>query len=326
MSEAPTTHDKQFKETAILYAATEESGSHLREQLLSDFAHDPNDDTVWETAYAKAQHEEDEGGNEYSELKGISTAELIQLSKKVRAMSDFRDRYALMSEQSPNGELWYDALTGFSSPDLEVAMDTFLIRKVQESEKQALPVGVDLGCATGRIAEVLSRHCDKTVGIDASEELLRIADQRSGERIDYRVGDVSRLPFEGETVDVISAMGLVGSLEAYAQKAFFREASRVLKDGGILITGYWGDNAQSAVIKLSWKNTLADMIVDTVSGKHQVSSHLNGHQMDDLMRELGLARTKYEFSWIPETTLLVYEKDHAKLAAQRSGYHPSRNI
>ena len=84
----------------------------------------------------------------------------------------------------------------------------------------------------------------------------------------------------------------------------------------MFIGGYWENNAQAALIKLSWKNTLADMTVDIVSGKFDPVDRLNGYQMDDLANQCGLAHTKHKYSWIPETTVIVYEKDHHKLEAQ----------
>jgi ubiquinone/menaquinone biosynthesis C-methylase UbiE len=319
MSEDPNAANARPYE-AITFAAQEESGSFERQNLLAEFADDPDNDTIWGKAYKLAQQEEAEGQNPYSEFKDISTDTLINLSKKVRVATDFRDRYRLMAEPAPNGRVWFDVLTGFSSPDIKKGIATFLERKLEETSEAKFALGIDLGTGTGSIAETLTDYCAFTVGIDASAELVEVARERSGDKVHYQVGDVTKLPFADSCADVMTAIGLTGALDANQQMSFFNEVAAVLKDGGILIDGYWGDNVQAALIKLSWKNTLADMIVDTVSGKYQIHERLNGHQMDDFLAELGLARTKYSYSWIPEMSLLVYEKDRQKLAAQRRGY------
>ena len=318
MSEIPKTSSIDLH-TAIEYAANEDSGSFERESLLSEFARKPDGDSIWDKAYSMAQQEESEGENPYSEFDDIPVSELIELSKKVRATADFRERYQLMAEEAPNGKIWFDVLTGFSSPDVEVGIETYLTSRLENIPNRKFEVGVDLGCATGRVAEVLTKFCDRTVGLDASEALIEVAKQRSGDEVEYRVGDVTALQSADNSVDIITATGLIGALNAHQEVRLFEEASRVLKDGGMLIDGYWENNLQAALIKLSWKNTLADMIVDTVSGKYQ-AGHLNGHQRDDLRRHTGLARTKHKYSWIPQTSVVVYEKDKKKLAAQIRGY------
>jgi len=123
----------------------------------------------------------------------------------------------------------------------------------------------------------------------------------------------------------MTAVGIIGALDARQEAWFFGEASRVLKNGGMLIDGYWDNNAQAALIKLSWKNTLADMIVDTVSGKAQMN-HLDRYQRNDVLRHAGLSTTMHEYSWIPNMFLVVYEKDRTKLAAQYSGYSRGADI
>ncbi|MEX2006888.1 MAG: class I SAM-dependent methyltransferase [Candidatus Saccharimonadales bacterium] len=313
------TAEANFKQKAIEFAASEESGSQHRVDLLKAFDENPANGTVWEEAYRLAVQEEQSGVNPFSELEGISVAELIELSKKIRNMPDFRERYRLMTGQALNGKLWFDVLTGFSSPDVEIGVENYLHGRIEKTGGRKFEVAADLGCGTGRVAERLAKYSKQTMGLDASDAMVAIAQQRSGNKIHYQVGDVTELPLEDSSVDAMTAVGIIGALDAQQESQFFGEVSRVLKEGGMLIDGYWENNAQAALIKLSWKNTLADMIVDTVSGKTQIN-HLNQYQRNDALKRAGLATMKCEYSWIPNMFLMVYEKDRAKLAAQYRGY------
>lgn len=314
---------KKLREGAVEFATLEESGSWEREGLLDDFAENPTDDAIWEKAYALARTEEQKGESLYSEFKDIPANALIELSHRVRTLPDFRDRYRLMGEKSPNGRLWFDVLTGFSGPDIERALERLLQQGIGgKASGESFSVGADLGCGTGRITEILAEHCEQTIGIDASDALLEVAKERSKGKATYEMGDVTHLPFADSSIDILTAVGVIGALDAEQESLFFDEVSRVLKDGGMLVDGSFKNNSQDAIIKLSWKNALADMIVDTVSGKNQVE-HLNPHKRQEVLRRNGLATYGYRFGEIQGVHLETYQKDPKKLAAQYAGY--SRN-
>jgi SAM-dependent methyltransferase len=326
MSEIPAKNVGQDRDSILAFAASEESGSQHREDLLKDFAHDPQGEAVWQRAYDLAQQEEQAGEGLYSEFQEISTSDLINISEKVRSLHDFRDRYRAMTALAPNGRIWFEELTGFSSPDVECGVTTYLISGLGKIEAAKFDTGVDLGCGTGRVSEILAEYCEHTIGVDASEAMLDVARQRSGDKISYQDGEVSKLPLEDNSVDIITAIGVIGALDAQQEIGIFTEAARVLKDGGVLIDGYYGNTIQNALITLSWKNTLADMIVDTVSGKYEDKRRLNVYEEQDLKRSCGLATTNYRYGWIPEVTVIAYEKDAKKLSEQYRGYSVNSSI
>src|SRR3989344_8526221 len=207
------TAEANFKQKAIEFAASEESGSQHRGELLRAFDESPADEVVWEEAYRLASQEEQEGESPFSELEDISVAELIELSKKVHSVPDFCKRYQITAEQAPNGKLWFDVLTGFSSPDVELGVENYLHGRVEKLGGRKFEVVADLGCGTGRVAERLAKYSERTMGLDASDVLVAIAQQRSGDKIHYQVGDVTDLPFEDNSVDVMTAVGIIGALD-----------------------------------------------------------------------------------------------------------------
>jgi ArsR family transcriptional regulator len=93
----------------------------------------------------------------------------------------------------------------------------------------------DLGCGTGRTADVLAPFVSKVIAIDASEEMLAAARERlqAHKNVDVRHGTLEALPLPDASVDA-AHLGLV--LHHLADPAtVLAEASRVLRPGGRLL-------------------------------------------------------------------------------------------
>jgi len=64
---------------------------------------------------------------------------------------------------------------------------------------------LDVGTGTGRAALLLARDGARVTGIDASEQMLAVARQRSAEEnlpIEFRLGDAHQIPFPDRAFDV----------------------------------------------------------------------------------------------------------------------------
>jgi len=92
----------------------------------------------------------------------------------------------------------------------------------------------DLGCGPGFLLENFAKWFPEAelIGIDTSDRLLEVARERcpTGHFIK---GDVSSLPIQFASVDVLFALHVVEHLTVPAD--FFGEARRVLRPGGMLI-------------------------------------------------------------------------------------------
>ena len=95
---------------------------------------------------------------------------------------------------------------------------------------------LDVACGTGQQAARLSRLGWRTVGVDASEEMLRLGHYISWDvlrsvRLVRSVAEV--LPFQDSSFDLVFCQG---SLDHFAQPhLFMSEAARVLAPGGRLV-------------------------------------------------------------------------------------------
>ena len=94
---------------------------------------------------------------------------------------------------------------------------------------------VDIACGSGLAASYASRRGAQASGLDASDALIQIARERTPGG-DFRVGDMSALPFADASFDVATSFNGIwkGCEPALA------EARRVLRPAGRLGLTFWG--------------------------------------------------------------------------------------
>ncbi|SET80258.1 Methyltransferase domain-containing protein [Salinibacillus kushneri] len=113
---------------------------------------------------------------------------------------------------------------------------------------------LDIATSNGLVATDLANEGCYVTGLDNSLELLNEAEKRNNQRlkIDYVLGDVTKLPFNNETFDVITA---VHCWKVLPTEIASSEALRVLKDSGKFIIAQFdqlpiGNNIVSETEKL----------------------------------------------------------------------------
>jgi cyclopropane fatty-acyl-phospholipid synthase-like methyltransferase len=98
---------------------------------------------------------------------------------------------------------------------------------------------LEVGCGVGYTAcEIAKRYGARVVGIDLSENMITNAKQRAKESkldrlVEFRVEDVTKLPFDDAAFDVVimeSFLNILGETDAI--EAALHEISRVTKPGG----------------------------------------------------------------------------------------------
>jgi len=103
---------------------------------------------------------------------------------------------------------------------------------------------LDVGCGTGALTRPAAKSTvpkGRIVGLDRSPEMLAVAralDSSSAAPIEWREGDVSDMPFESGTFDIVFC---AFSLMFFPDRlAALKEMRRVLKPDGRLAISVWG--------------------------------------------------------------------------------------
>lgn len=270
-----------------------------RGQLLAEFAEHPEDDDVWNTAYEWVRSEGDAHDFPRPEagIDGIPAEELIRFAQTVRA-TDPNQRYDLTVEQAPNGQPWFDVLETFSSPQLQRAKLTVMQALLGQSDYE-FEEALDIGTGTGKSLGALEAVANHVTGLDRNASMLKAAATRKGPYTDLVQASVELLPFPDNSFDLIASSGLTGSLDKETAVKFYGQIARVLQPGGAYIDGSYYPNEQGysgqalAAIQHSSKAMLADMIVDTISGKLNILAHLEFDDRQALLARLGLTEVIY---------------------------------
>ncbi len=108
---------------------------------------------------------------------------------------------------------------------------------------------LDVGCGTGFLIDLLTRQkATRYFGLDLSDEMIRVAQEKAIPGASFTVGSADRLPYPGGSFDIVTCSQSFHHYP-YPEKAM-EEARRVLKPGGLYILsdtgiggiGAWIDN------------------------------------------------------------------------------------
>ena len=96
---------------------------------------------------------------------------------------------------------------------------------------------LDVGCGAGGAARMAAARGAQVSGIDAAENLLAVARERTPGG-DFRIGDLEALPFGDGTFDLVTGFN---SFQYAANPAIaLAEARRVAKPDGMIVVMTWG--------------------------------------------------------------------------------------
>ncbi len=142
-------------------------------------------------------------------------------------MGEVRSGYNLIAEDfsSKRGNLWPELL---------------LFKKYVKREDRVL----DVGCGNGRLAALFKNMDVSYVGVDNSEELIRIARKRTKNikdpRVEFVRGSGTALPFDEGSFNVVFSVATLHHIPSSKFRLkFLKEAKRVLKKEGVLIVTVW---------------------------------------------------------------------------------------
>lgn len=93
---------------------------------------------------------------------------------------------------------------------------------------------LDAACGTGYGSKILAENAKCVKGIDISKDAVNYANEHySKENVSFIRGDVTELPFEDNSFDVIVSFETIEHIKNY--NSFMNECSRVLKPEGFFV-------------------------------------------------------------------------------------------
>ena len=166
---------------------------------------------------------------------------------------------------------------------------------------------LDLGCGNGRFSELFD--ADDYVGVDVSEELMRLAKEKYPNR-EFVSINATNLPFPDNSFDKVFCLAVIHHIPSkQMRQAFLAEAKRVLKPGGLLIlTAWylldklktWRELAKMALLKIAGRNKmdLGDILVPFKDSKGTVLAERYVHTFSvaGLRRLVGSSELRVESS------------------------------
>lgn len=121
----------------------------------------------------------------------------------------------------------YDLMNDLMSMGMHRLWKWYFCREIKKTHGN---VFVDLAAGTGDIAEALIDHQRDIVLVDPSEKMLQVAERRLGSSCRYLIAAGERLPFNDNSVDVLTiSFGIRNTTDI---KQCLQEITRVLKPGG----------------------------------------------------------------------------------------------
>jgi len=117
-------------------------------------------------------------------------------------------------------------------------------------------VVLELGCGVGRIGKLLAPHCQHWIGVDISENMLKVARVRLNDtdNVSFHAlprNDLSMI--EDHSVDKAYSVAVFCHLDKEDLFNYLRELNRVVKPGGVIYVETW--NLTSPV---GWKRWMAE--------------------------------------------------------------------
>lgn len=147
-------------------------------------------------------------------------------------LDQWRSFYDSWAQRDPNS-----ASTGETLPNSDFArLGAVIARWLHlHGDEQVL----DVGCANGTLTSHWAHRANSAVGVDFSERLIAVAQQRHGnERLRFQTAEAAALPFPDHSFDAVACFNVLLSLpdHAYVERTI-AELQRVARPGARILLG-----------------------------------------------------------------------------------------
>lgn len=122
--------------------------------------------------------------------------------------------------------------TGFAEvyESARPAMPEYPAKIIERYSCKKISRVADLGCGTGLSTLVWEKYCERAIGIDPSEDMLNIAQKKSGGWLEFRKAFSHETGLESEWADVVVCSQSFHWMEP---ESTLKEIHRILTPGGI---------------------------------------------------------------------------------------------
>ncbi len=136
---------------------------------------------------------------------------------------------------------------------------------------------LDAGCGSGRDSRLLTERRFNVIGVDLSEELLKIA-QQTNPKTQFICADIKELPFKDNYFDGVWCSAVLLHLETIEDvKKALKEMYRVLKPGGIIFIG----------VKKQLGKNKTEYVKDKDTREPRFFRYFTKKEIEDLLKEVG---------------------------------------
>jgi ubiquinone/menaquinone biosynthesis C-methylase UbiE len=123
----------------------------------------------------------------------------------------------------------------------QVQLYTRLLKHIQKNVGESVQSVLDVGCGTGAMCEVFSKHYD-VLGVDGSASMLKQASKRNP-NLNFQLVDFTKgLPFEDQHFDLVYASFVAHGVNQAERALLVQEMKRVSKKYVILFDYHQGRN------------------------------------------------------------------------------------
>jgi len=179
---------------------------------------------------------------------------------------------------------WYDTIAGeykghHSRKIDEMYYDALYVKYVYQLTGLKDERVLDLGCGTGRLTKRIASSAHRTVGIDFSFEILKVALGDLQGAAELAQMDANSMGFKDSSFDAVTA---IGSMECHRDLSkVLGEVHRVLKPGGIFIFAAHNDVLYARIYRMLFRGRTgkAEYFKTNRYTLSQLKEHLEGARL-----------------------------------------------
>jgi ubiquinone/menaquinone biosynthesis C-methylase UbiE len=167
----------------------------------------------------------------------------------------------------------YDQITSFHYSAYRPPLHNPILDKCM-SKNHAYETGLDLGCGTGQSSKALANYCEKVIGIEPSEQMLKKS--ISHDKVNYHLFNGIDLDFSNDRFDIIT---FAGSLYYAKSQRLLDEVTRVSKRNATIIIYDFEINLDSILMNLIARTT------EPNNQKYNHQEDFSGLSQDNIKKE-----------------------------------------